>query len=134
MWLVAIFLILVVEFYWAAFCVTVWLWLRAILNFCMGNFIRAALCFVAGTWMLLWWYDKPRGWDDVAPGAYVVIGLGALATFARFYRRQQRAVEAVPPFEPTPVVTVTLQVAPPVEAMPKATGNVIPFVRPEARI
>jgi hypothetical protein len=110
MWPVAIFLMLVVGFYWAMFCVTIWLWLRAILNLCVGNFIRASLCFVAGTWMLLWWYDEPRGWDDFAPGTYVVIGLGVLATFARFWRRQQQAAQTVTPLEAAPATAAFVNI------------------------
>ena len=114
MWPVAILLMLVVAFYWGAFCVTVWLWLRAILNLCVGNFIRASLYFVAGMWMLAWWYDEPRGWDDFAPGTYVVIGLGVLATFARFWRQHQQAAQTVTPLEtaPTTVTFVNINIEP----------------------
>ena len=42
--------------------------------------------------------------DTWLRGSAVIVGMGALGTFARYYRRPQRAVEAVPPFEPAPVV------------------------------
>ena len=100
MWPVAILLMLVVAFYWGAFCVTVWLWLRAILNLCVGNFIRASLCLVSGMWMLLWWFDKPRSWEDFGPGACFFVGLGALATFVR-WRKKQQAMQVIPTTMPT---------------------------------
>ena len=104
MWPLAIFLMLVVLFYWLAFCLTIAAWLKAIGHLFGGNFIRSALWFNVGVFMLFWWYDKPHDWDTMMPGVVFFTGLGALGTFARFYRRQQRAVEAVPPFEPAPVV------------------------------
>ena len=38
----------------------------------------------------------------------MIVGVGALGTFVRFYRRHQRAVEVVPSFEPTPVVNINI--------------------------
>jgi len=104
MWPVAIFLMAVVLFYWLAFCLTVAAWLKAIVHLLGGHFIRAALWLNVGVFMLFWWFDKPHDWDTMMPGIVFFTGLGALGTFVRFYRRHQRAVEAVPPFEPAPVV------------------------------
>ena len=104
MWPVMIFLVLVVLFYWLAFCLTVAAWLKAIVHLLGGHFIRAALWLNVGVFMLFWWFDKPHDWDTMMPGIVFFTGLGALGTFVRFYRRHQRAVEAVPPFEPAPVV------------------------------
>jgi hypothetical protein len=44
MWPVTIFLMIVVAFYWAMFCVTVVAFLKAISHLCFGNFTRAAAC------------------------------------------------------------------------------------------
>ena len=95
MWPLAIFLMLVVLFYWLAFCLTVAAWLKALVHLFGGNFIRCALWLSVGMWMLLWWYDKPRSWDDFMPGACVFIGLGVLATFVR-WRKKQQAMQAIP--------------------------------------
>ena len=109
MWPVAIFLMLVVLFYWLAFCLTVGAWLKALIHLLGGHFIRAAIWLSIGCGMLFWWQGTeviPHPWDVEAwlRGSAVIVGIGALGTFVRFYRRHQRAVEAVPPFEPTPVV------------------------------
>ena len=45
MWPVAIFLMLVVLFYWFAFCLTIWAWFKALIHLLGGNFIRSALWF-----------------------------------------------------------------------------------------
>jgi hypothetical protein len=46
----------------------------------------------------------PHPWDFDAwlRGSAVFIGVGALATVARFYHRQQRAGQTATPFEPAP--------------------------------
>jgi len=54
--------------------------------------------------MLFWWMGTDIDFDTWLRGSAVIVGMGALGTFARYYRRPQRAVEAVPPFEPAPVV------------------------------
>jgi hypothetical protein len=64
MWPVAIFLMLVVGFYWFAFCISVIAWLKAIGHLFGGNFIRSALWFNVGVFMLFWWTDKPHDWDN----------------------------------------------------------------------
>ena len=104
MGLIAAVLIPVVLFFWFAFCLTIWAWLKAISHLCIGNFTRASIWFSIGCGMLFWWFDKDIDFDTWLRGSAVIVGIGALGTFARLYRRQQRAVEAVPPFEPTPVV------------------------------
>ena len=107
MWPVAIFLMLVVAFYWGAFCLTVAAWLKAIIHLLGGHFIRAATYFSIGCGMLFWWQGTeviPHPWDfdKWLRGSAVIVGIGALATFERFYNRHRRAAQVVPPFEPAP--------------------------------
>jgi hypothetical protein len=52
--------------------------------------------------MLFWWMGTDIDFDRWLHGSYVIVGLGALATFVRFYNRHRRAAQAVPPFEPAP--------------------------------
>jgi hypothetical protein len=57
--------------------------------------------------MLAWWNGTeviPHPWDfdKWLRGSAVIVGIGALATFARFYNRHRRAAQAVPPLEPAP--------------------------------
>jgi hypothetical protein len=87
MGLIAPVLMAIVAFYWVAGCFTIIAWLKAISNLCFGNFIRAAIWFNVGNWMLFWWFDKPHGWEDFMPGACFFVGIGALATLARYLRR-----------------------------------------------
>jgi hypothetical protein len=61
----------------------------------LGNFIRAALWFNVGVFMLFWWYDLPHGWDTMMPGIVFFTGLGALGTFAR-YCKKRKAMLAIP--------------------------------------
>jgi hypothetical protein len=104
MWPLAILLIAVVLFYWFSFCLTVIAWLKTLAHLCFGNFIRAALWFSIGCGMLFWWFDKDIYFDTWLRGSAAIVSLGALGTCARFYNRHRRAVQVVPPFEPTPVV------------------------------
>jgi len=69
MGLIAPVLIAVVLFFWFAFCVTVWAWLQIIFCLCECKFIRAALWFNVGVFMLFLWFDKPHDWDTMMPGA-----------------------------------------------------------------
>jgi len=123
MWPLAIFLMLVVLFYWLAFMGTIWFWFNAIVSLCKCNFIRAAIWGSLGYGMWLWWmYSEliPDPWDfhEWLKGSAWVVGLGALATFARFYNRHQRAAQAVPPFKPAPsepapmVLNINIAVSP----------------------
>ena len=108
MWPVAIFLMLVVLFYWLAFCLTVAAWLKTIIHLLGGNFIRASIWFSIGCGMLFWWQGTeviPHPWDfdKWLRGSAVIVGIGALATVARFYHQQQRAAQTATPFEPAPI-------------------------------
>jgi hypothetical protein len=120
MWPVAIFLMLVVLFYWFAFCLTVAAWLKALIHLLGGNFIRAAIWLSLGYGMLLWWQGTeviPHPWDFDAwlRGSAVIVSIGALATFLR-WRKKQQAIQAIP--------TMPVWTAP-----AEATGNVVPFVK-----
>ena len=72
-----------------------------------GHFIRASIWASLGVGMLFWWQGTdviPHPWDFdkwLKSSAWVV-GIGALATFARFYNRHRRAAQAITPFEPAP--------------------------------
>jgi hypothetical protein len=110
MWqLIAIVLIAIIWFYLGAIYLTVVAWLNAVGHLLKGNFIRAAVWFSIGVGMLLWWngtdvIPDPWDFDKWLRGSAVIVGIGALGTFARFYIRHRRAVEVVPPSEPAPVV------------------------------
>ena len=95
MWPLAIFLALVVGFYWFAFCLSVWAWFKALIHLLGGHFIRAALWLNVEVFMLFWWFDKPHDWDTMMPGVVFFTGLGALGTFVRWCKKQ-RAMQAVP--------------------------------------
>jgi hypothetical protein len=95
MGLIAAFLIPLVLFFWFALMFTLWAWLRAIVNLCQCKFIRAALWFNVGVFMLFWWTDKPHDWDTMMPGVVFFTGLGALGTFARYCKKRQ-AMQAIP--------------------------------------
>ena len=69
--------------------------------------------------MLLWWTGKWESWDAFWPGACAFVGVGVLATVARYYRKW-RAMQAIPT---KPVWT------PPFEA----TGNIAPIIEVEYR-
>jgi hypothetical protein len=104
MGLIAAFLIPVVLFFWFAFCLTVIAWLKTISHLCFGNFTRAAAWFAIGCGLLFWWMGTDIGFDTWLHGSAMIVGVGALGTFARFYIRHRRAAPAVTPFEPAPVV------------------------------
>ena len=105
MWqLLAIVLGGVLLFYWFALMFTIWCWLQVIFCLCQLQFVRATIWFSLGSGMLFWWMGTDIDFDTWLRGSAVIVGMGALGTFARYYRRPQRAVEAVPPFEPAPVV------------------------------
>ena len=112
MWPVAILLIAVVEFYWLSFCFTLWAWVCAIADLLQGKFIRASIWFSLGCGMLFWWMGTDIDFDRWLHGSYVIVGLGALATFVRFYNRHRRAAQAVPPFEPAPFEPAPSEPAP----------------------
>jgi hypothetical protein len=115
MWPVAIFLMLVVAFYWGAFYISVIAWLNAVGHLIRGNFTRAAAWFAVGCGMLFWWFDENVSFDEWWQMSLLFVTLGALGTFARFYNRHQRAVTPAEtsPFEPTPmVVNININIDP----------------------
>src|SRR5262249_7129976 len=64
-----------------------------------GHFTRAAAWFCVGVGMLLWWNGTetiPHPWDFEAwlKASAWVVGLGALATFVR-WRKKQQAMQAI---------------------------------------
>ena len=128
MWPVAIFLMLVVLFYWLAFCLTVAAWLKALIHLLGGNFIRAAIWLSIGCGMLFWWQGTeviPHPWDVEAwlRGSAWIVGLGALATFVR-WRKKQQAMQTMPTMpEWTPPFEATGNTAPIIEVEYKRLPN-----------
>ena len=125
MWqLLAIVIGAVLLFYWLAFMATIWWWFNAVVALCKGHFIRAAIWFCLGCGMVLWWQGTeiiPHPWDfdEWLRGSAWVVGLGALATFVR-WRKKQQAMQAIPTM---PVWT------PPADA----PGNIAPIIEVEYR-
>ena len=122
MWPVMIFLVLVVAFYWGAFYISVVAWLNAVGHLFRGNLIRASIWACIGFGMLCWWQGEntiPDPWDFHAwlTNSAWVVGIGALATFVRWGKKQQ-AVQAIPTM---PVWT------PPADA----PGNIAPIIEVE---
>ena len=101
--LIAPVLMALVLFYWLVFCLSVAAWLKALIHLLGGNFIRCALWFNVGVFMLFCWTDKPHDWDTMMPGIVFFTGLGVLATFVR-WRKKQQAMQTIPtmPAWPTP--------------------------------
>ena len=101
MWqLIAIVLIAIIWFYLGAIYLTVVAWLNAVGHLLQGHFTRAAAWFCVGVGMLLWWNGTetiPHPWDFDAwlKASAWVVGLGALATFVR-WRKKQQAMQAIP--------------------------------------
>jgi len=58
--------------------------------------------------MLFWWFDEDIDFDTWLHGSAMIVGVGALGTFVRFYRRQQRALQAVTPFGTMPAVSIKI--------------------------
>jgi hypothetical protein len=119
-----IFLVLVVAFYWGAFYLTVVAWLNAIGHLFSGHFTRASMWFSIAFGMLFWWQGTeviPHPWDFDAwlRSSAVIVGIGALATFLR-WRKKQQATQTVPMM---PTWT------PPFEA----TGSIAPIIEVEYR-
>jgi hypothetical protein len=113
MGLIAAVLIPVVLFFWFAFCLTVIALLKTISHLCFGNFTRSALWFCIGSGLLFWWLDKDIDFDTWLHGSAMIVSVSALGTCARFYNRHRRAAQAVPPFEPTPmVVNINIELSP----------------------
>jgi hypothetical protein len=100
MWPLAMFLMLVVAFYWFAFMGTVWFCFNALMSLWAGHFVRAAIWACLGYGMVAWWQGTeviPHPWDfdKWLRGSAVIVGIGALATFVR-WRKKQKAMQAVP--------------------------------------
>jgi hypothetical protein len=115
--LVAIVLIAVVLFYWFAVMLSVWAWFRTIVCLCECKFIRAALWFNAGVFMLFWWFDKPHDWDTMMPGIVFFTGLGALGTVIRYYLKRKSMLAI--PARTTPA---------------DAVENIVPFVKVTTKV
>ena len=97
MWPVAIFLMLVVGFYWFAFMATIWFCFNGLMALWAGHFIRASIWASLGVGMLFWWQGTeviPHPWDVEAwlRGSAVIVGIGALGTFVRYHRKRQAMV------------------------------------------
>jgi hypothetical protein len=97
MWPVAIFLMLVVGFYWFAFMGTIWFCFNGLMALWAGHFIRASIWASLGVGMLFWWQGTeviPHPWDVEAwlRGSAVIVGIGALGTFVRYHRKRQAMV------------------------------------------
>ena len=124
MWqLIAIVLIAIIWFYLGAIYLTVVAWLNAVGHLLQGHFTRAAAWFCVGVGMLLWWNGTetiPHPWDFDAwlKASAWVVGLGALATFVR-WRKKQQAMQVIPTTMPT--------WTPPADA----PGNIAPIIEVE---
>ena len=121
MWPLAIFLGLVAAFYWFAFMGTIWFCFNGLLAPWAGHFIRASIWASLGVGMLFWWQGTeviPHPWDfdKWLRGSAVIVGIGALATFVRWRKKQQamQAVSAIPvwpaPAEPTRNIAPAIEV------------------------
>jgi hypothetical protein len=115
--LVAIVLIAVVLFYWFAVMLSVWAWFRTIVCLCECKFIRAALWFNAGVFMLFWWFDKPHDWDTMMPGIVFFTGLGALGTVIRYYLKRKSMLAILARTTPA-----------------DAVENIVPFVKVTTKV
>ena len=117
MWqLVAIVLGAVLLFYWFSFMFTIWCWLQVIFCLCQLQVVRATIWFSLGSGMLFWWFDKDIDFDTWLRGSAVIVGIGALGTFAR-YHSKRKAMQAVPAWT----------------APAETTGNIAPIIEVEYR-
>jgi len=87
MWPVAIFLMLVVGFYWFAFMLTIWAWLQTIFYLLQGKFIRATIWFSVGCGMLFWWMGTDIDFDTWLHGSAAIVGLAVIASLLRYLNR-----------------------------------------------
>ena len=98
MWLpLAIFLGLIMAFYWFAFMATIWWCFNALMALWAGHYIRAAIWGCLGFGMLCWWNGSdvipdPSDFDKWLKGSAWVVGIGALATFVRWRKKQATLV------------------------------------------
>src|SRR5262249_48066310 len=96
MWqLLAIVIGGVLLFYWIAFYISVVAWLNAIGHLLGGNFIRASIYFSIGSGLLFWWMSADIDFDTWLHGSAVIVGIGMLATFVR-WRKKQQAMQTIP--------------------------------------
>jgi hypothetical protein len=96
MWqLVAIVLGAVLLFYWFSFMFSIWCWLQVIFCLCQLQFVRATIWFSLGSGMLFWWMGTDIDFDTWLRGSAVIVGVGALGTFARYCSKRQ-AMQAIP--------------------------------------
>jgi len=110
MWPLAIFLALVVGFYWFAFMATLWFCFNGLMALWAGHFIRASIWASLGVGMILWWngtatIPHPQDVEAWLQGSAWVVGFGTLLTFTRFCHRHRRA-QATAPLETTPIVDI----------------------------
>jgi hypothetical protein len=99
---------------------TIWFCFNGLMALWAGHFIRASIWASLGVGMLFWWQGTeviPHPWDVEAwlRGSAVIVGIGALATFLKW--RKKQATQAVPEW--------TLP--------PEAPGNIAPVIEVEYR-
>ena len=74
--------------------------------------------------MLFWWQGSdvipdPWDFDKWLRGSAVVVGIGALATFVRWRKKQQAMQPTIP----------TMPIMPTMPTWPTPSGNVVPFIK-----
>jgi len=96
MWqLLAIVIGGVLLFYWFALMFSIWCWLQVIFCLCQLQFVRATIWFSLLSGMLFWWMGADIDFDTWLRGSAVIVGMGALATFVR-WRKKQQAMQTIP--------------------------------------
>ena len=106
MWPVAIFLMLVVAFYWGAFYISVIAWLNAIGHLFRGHFIRSSIWLCIGCGMLAWWQGTdviPDPWDFDKWLKTSVLFVALVASIVLVVKFRPRPKTNVPPFETAPI-------------------------------
>ena len=124
MWqLVAIVLGAVLLFYWFALMFSIWCWLQVIFCLCQLQFVRATIWFSLGSGMLFWWMGTDIDFDTWLRGSAVIVGMGALGTFAR-YCSKRKAIQAIPTMPAwTPLAAAPGNIAPIIEVEYKRLPN-----------
>jgi hypothetical protein len=98
-------LIIVVLFYWSAFCLSIIAWLKAIAHLCFGNFIRGTIWLAIGSGLLFWWTGSDVSFDTWLHGSATIVGLSVLATLLRYsHRATSRSPRAVPATRHRPTI------------------------------
>src|SRR5215469_9471722 len=85
----------VLLFYWFALMFSIWCWLQVIFCLCQLQFVRATIWFSLLSGMLFWWMGADIDFDTWLRGSAVIVGMGALATFVR-WRKKQQAMQTIP--------------------------------------